>query len=105
MVELGVWGSCYYAAGRRMALFGGGEVVEAGRFGEVEGSQDCAVAGGEFAALGDLSVVGGEGDEVHSFESRMLRQVSPQVVSATRSRRRASHWSWMWARMRSSRWW
>ena len=68
--------------------------------------QDRVVAGGELAALGDLPVGGGEGDEVEAFE--FIADVAPgvaDVVSATRSNSKASHCSCTWARMRSSRWW
>ena len=43
----------------------GGEVVEAGRLGQLQGVQDGALVGGGLAALGDGAVAGGQGDQVH----------------------------------------
>ena len=59
-------------------LGGGGEVEVAGWFGEVEGAEDPAVAGGELAALGDVAFAGGEGDEVEAFE--FVAGVAPGVA-------------------------
>ncbi len=67
--------SCYYKPGCRSAAGGGGEVEEAGRFGQVECGEDDLLAGGERGALGDLAVAGGIGFTVSllvgelSFES------------------------------------
>src|SRR6266498_5408553 len=62
----------------RGLLDGGGEVEEAGRLGQLEGGEDGPLAGGEFAALGDLAFGGGEGDQVHPFE--FVADVAPGVA-------------------------
>lgn len=53
----------------RRGLFGcGGEVVEAGWLGDLEGLQDAPVARCELAALGDVAGVGGQCDEMEAFQ-------------------------------------
>ncbi len=59
-------------------LGGGGEVIEAGWLAEVERVEDVAVVVGEFAALSDVAVAGGEGDQVHAFE--FVADVAPGVA-------------------------
>ena len=46
----------------------GGQVVEPGRFGNLEGCEDLLVAGGEPGALGDVALGGGQGDQVEPVE-------------------------------------
>ena len=70
------FGSCYYTTpvigrGDQSATAGvdaGCEVEVAGWFGQVEGGEDGFLVAGEGGALGDATVGGGEGDQVHAVE-------------------------------------
>lgn len=53
----------------------GGEVVEPGRFGDLERGEDLLLAGGDLGALREVSFVGGEGDQVEPVE--LVADVAP----------------------------
>ncbi len=56
----------------------GGEVEEAGWLGELERGQDGLLPGGGGRALRDVSVGGGQGDQVHAV--KFVADVAPGVV-------------------------
>src|SRR3954447_20997339 len=72
------WGRVTTGRWCRSAAGGGGEVEEAGWFGQVQGGEDRLVPGGEGGTLGDLAVAGGEGDQMHPVE--LLAGVAPGVA-------------------------
>jgi hypothetical protein len=70
--------SCYYRHPASKSVRDGGEVEEAGWFGQVERGQDGALARGGQAALGDAAVGGGQGDQVHAVQ--LVSGVAPGVA-------------------------
>jgi hypothetical protein len=74
-------GSCYYksrVSAPGSAVVGDGEVEEPGGLTELERREDRLLASGGRGALCDLSVGGGEGDQVHPVE--FVADVAPAVV-------------------------
>ena len=104
---VGCLGTCYYAGRRPGSVAGGdGEVEEPGRFGQLERGEDGLLPGGERERCATWpSAVARVTRCMRSSSWRTLRQVSPVAFSTTRMSSSASQHSWMWARMRSSRWW
>ena len=104
----GVAGSCYYKgdAARSGAAGDRCEVEERGGSGRsrLEQGGRCAGVVTERCATGPWSVARVTRCQ-RSSSWRALRQVSPAAFSITRRSSSASQHSWMWARMRSSRWW
>lgn len=54
------------------------EVVEASRFGDLEGLEDLPLASRRRAPLGDAAVVGLERDEVHALQ--FVAHIAPRVA-------------------------